>query len=60
MVAEAGGRVSDMNGNELDFSIGRTLKANKGVIACHAGIWEQVIAAVKLAVDEKRKVGEKL
>ncbi|CCG81689.1 3'(2'),5'-bisphosphate nucleotidase/inositol-1,4-bisphosphate 1-phosphatase [Taphrina deformans PYCC 5710] len=48
LITEAGGRVSDMYGQELDFGKGRTLKS-KGVIACEASIFDQVIAAVKEA-----------
>lgn len=52
IVEEAGGRVSDMNGKPLDFSIGRTLKANKGVVASHANIHSRVIEAVQQAAKE--------
>ena len=48
LVKEAGGRVTDMDGNELDFGKGRTLKS-KGVIAAEASIFQQVIEAVKAA-----------
>lgn len=54
IVEEAGGRVSDMNGKELDFSIGRTLKANKGVVACHRNIHSLVIEAVQKAAAESK------
>ncbi len=33
IVEEAGGRVSDLNGQALDFAQGRTLKNNRGVLA---------------------------
>lgn len=52
LVAEAGGIVSDMNGKPLDFSLGRTLRGNKGVVAAHASIHPEVIAAVQTAVAE--------
>lgn len=52
LVTEAGGIVSDMNGLPLDFAAGRTLKNNKGVVACHAAIHARVIEAVKEAVKE--------
>jgi 3'(2'), 5'-bisphosphate nucleotidase len=35
IVEEAGGIVSDAKGRPLDFSVGRTLKNNKGVVAAH-------------------------
>ncbi|ORY87728.1 hypothetical protein BCR37DRAFT_375606 [Protomyces lactucae-debilis] len=50
IIAEAGGKVSDMEGKPLDFGKGRTLKS-KGVIACEAGIFDQVISAVKSATS---------
>lgn len=52
LVAEAGGIVSDMNGKPLDFSIGRTLKGNKGVVAAHRDVHAKVIEAVQQAVKE--------
>lgn len=48
LVKEAGGRVTDMDGDELDFGKGRTLKS-KGVIAAEASIFDQVIDAVRHA-----------
>ncbi|KAM0756610.1 3(2),5-bisphosphate nucleotidase HAL2 [Meredithblackwellia eburnea MCA 4105] len=54
LVAEAGGLVSDMNGNPLDFSLGRTLKGNKGVVAAHKDVHAKVIEAVKKAVEESK------
>lgn len=53
LVAEAGGIVSDMNGKPLDFSQGRTLSANKGVIASPAHLHDEVIKAVKQALSEQ-------
>ena len=47
IVQEAGGRVTDIAGNPLDFSLGRTLKANQGVIATNGPIHDQVIQAVQ-------------
>ncbi|KAJ2010889.1 3'(2'),5'-bisphosphate nucleotidase [Coemansia sp. S85] len=47
IIHEAGGRVSDINGKPLDFSIGRTLSANKGVVAASAKIFDEVIGAVQ-------------
>ncbi|KAM0785991.1 hypothetical protein ACM66B_006809 [Microbotryomycetes sp. NB124-2] len=52
LVAEAGGIVSDMHGKPLDFSAGRTLKNNKGVVAAHKDVHAQVIKAVEQAVKE--------
>jgi len=33
VITEAGGKVTDIEGKELDFGVGRTLKNNKGVVA---------------------------
>ncbi|ORX73925.1 3',5'-bisphosphate nucleotidase [Linderina pennispora] len=47
IIREAGGRVSDIHGKPLDFSLGRTLSANKGVVAASASIFDDVIKAVQ-------------
>jgi len=47
VVEEAGGRVSDITGAPLDFSQGRTLKRNKGVIATCGTIHDEVVKAVQ-------------
>ncbi len=47
VIEEAGGRVSDVRGNPLDFGQGKTLKKNAGVVATSAAIHDQVVAAVK-------------
>ncbi|EGX94992.1 myo-inositol-1(or 4)-monophosphatase [Cordyceps militaris CM01] len=45
--AEAGGKVTDLNGKDLVFTAGRDLTENFGLVACPAGIHAQVIEAVK-------------
>lgn len=52
LVEEAGGRVTDMNGKKLDFTLGRTLKGNKGVVAAHRDVHAKVIEAVQQAIKE--------
>jgi 3'(2'), 5'-bisphosphate nucleotidase len=47
IVREAGGQVTDIYGQRLDFSKGRTLASNKGVVAAPKAIQDQVISAVK-------------
>ncbi|ODQ67045.1 3(2),5-bisphosphate nucleotidase HAL2 [Nadsonia fulvescens var. elongata DSM 6958] len=47
LVSEAGGKVTDMFGNDLNFGVGRTLKNNKGVIAASNLLHQKVIDAVK-------------
>jgi 3'(2'), 5'-bisphosphate nucleotidase len=50
IVKEAGGEVSDVRGQPLDFSLGRTLRRNKGVVATNGKLHPQVIAAVQRAL----------
>lgn len=47
LVTEAGGKVADIHGKPLDFSIGRTLESNKGVVAANAKIFDRVLEAVQ-------------
>lgn len=47
VVEEAGGRVSDLDGKPLDFSKGRTLAANRGVIATNGPLHDAALAALK-------------
>lgn len=53
IVREAGGRVTDAEGKRLDFSKGRTLKANKGVVAAPSAVHGQVLEAVKSVLGSK-------
>lgn len=46
ILQESGGRISDTLGKPLDFSLGRTLKNNKGVIATSTQVFEAVLQAV--------------
>jgi 3'(2'), 5'-bisphosphate nucleotidase len=52
VVTEAGGRVTDTAGKPLDFSLGRTLKANAGIIATNGLIHDRVIEAVQAVMAE--------
>ncbi len=54
IVREAGGAVTDIQGNRLDFGVGRTLANNKGVIAAPAGVHEQVLAVVQEVLNNKK------
>ncbi len=47
VVEEAGGRVTDVRGESLDFSIGRTLDRNRGVIATNGLLHDKVLGAVQ-------------
>ena len=43
----AGGRVTDVNGNDLDFTKGRTLEDNRGIVATSGPIHDRVVEVVK-------------
>jgi 3'(2'), 5'-bisphosphate nucleotidase len=47
VVTEAGGRVTDIYGCDLDFSLGRTLQNNKGVVASSGTFHTEVLQAVQ-------------
>jgi len=49
VVEAAGGRVTDIDGKDLDFTHGRTLDANNGVVATSGAIHDEVIEAVRRA-----------
>lgn len=51
IVKEAGGEVSDVLGKPLDFSRGRTLSHNVGIVATNGKLHSQVIAAVRESLD---------
>lgn len=44
-----------MHGRPLDFSLGRTLRGNKGVVAAPKEWHAKVIEAVQQAVEEGKK-----
>lgn len=46
-VEEAGGRVTDLAGKPLDFSRGRTLANNRGVLATNGHVHEAFLAGLK-------------
>ena len=47
VVEEAGGRVTDVNGDALDFGHGRTLDRNRGIVATCGPIHDRVIEVVR-------------
>ncbi|RMH70641.1 MAG: 3'(2'),5'-bisphosphate nucleotidase [Gemmatimonadetes bacterium] len=51
VVTEAGGQVSDVDGKPLDFSHGRKLTQNTGVIVTNGRLHDRVIAAVKQVLN---------
>lgn len=57
IVREAGGTVTDSSGKPLDFSVGKKLRENKGVLATNGVIHEAVLRAVKKTVSKKSHKG---
>lgn len=53
IVREAGGHVTDVTGSRLDFSVGRTLAENKGVVAAPAPYHAEVLKAVQEVLGSK-------
>jgi len=53
LVEEAGGKVTDLSGKPLDFSQGKTLVKNKGVIATNGKLHEVVMQAVKSVIKSQ-------
>jgi 3'(2'), 5'-bisphosphate nucleotidase len=47
VIEEAGGRVTDLDGQPLDFSQGSSLAANRGVLATNGVIHEAALAAIR-------------
>lgn len=51
VVQEAGGRVSDFSGNPLNFSLGRKLADNVGILVTNGELHEKVLAAIGKVVQ---------
>ena len=47
VLEEAGGRITDLDGNSLDFGEGRTLVNNRGVLASNGRLHEAAIQALR-------------
>jgi len=47
IVEEAGGRVTDMHGQRLDFSRGAKLSANEGIVASHGIVHDRLIQSIQ-------------
>lgn len=47
LVEQACGRVTDMDGRELDYSQGRTLTRNRGIVATGGGLQDRILAALR-------------
>ncbi len=52
IVTEAGGTISDMNGNPLNFNHGRKMHSNQGVIVTNGLLHEPVISIIKQSQTE--------
>ncbi|KAK4666066.1 3'(2'),5'-bisphosphate nucleotidase [Podospora pseudopauciseta] len=53
IVREAGGQVTDIKGNRLNFGVGRTLATNSGVIAAPKAVHSQVLSVVQEVLGVK-------
>lgn len=47
VVTEAGGRVTDLDGKDLDFAVGPKLRANRGVLVTNGTMHETMIDALR-------------
>jgi 3'(2'), 5'-bisphosphate nucleotidase len=47
VVEEAGGRITDLNGRSLDFSTGRTLENNRGILASNNLLHDAALQALR-------------
>lgn len=51
VIREAGGTVTDTTGKPLNFSLGRTLAGNVGVVATNGPLHDRVVAAVRKVLE---------
>jgi 3'(2'), 5'-bisphosphate nucleotidase len=54
VVQEAGGVVTDLQGRPLDFSVGRKLERNRGIVATNGKLHRQVLQAVQQVLQPSR------
>ncbi|MFZ0564803.1 MAG: 3'(2'),5'-bisphosphate nucleotidase [Chlamydiales bacterium] len=47
IVEEAGGKVTDLDGKALDFTLGKTLSANTGTVVTNGFLHDQVLEAIR-------------
>ena len=47
VIEEAGGRITDLDGKPLDFSHGRTLEKNRGILATNGHLHDVVLATLR-------------
>ncbi|KAM3207404.1 hypothetical protein ACQJBY_062564 [Aegilops geniculata] len=60
VVTEAGGVVKDASGNDLDFSKGRYLVRDTGIIATNKQLMPSVLKCVQEAIKEKKQASSPL
>lgn len=58
LVEEAGGMVSDLRGEPLDFGQGREMRTNLGVLASNGRLHAAALEAIRAAVADRRPEGE--
>ena len=58
--AESGGIVTDAAGNDLDFSKGRFLDLDTGIIATNKQLMPSLLKAVQDAIKEKNQAASHL
>ena len=46
-IEEAGGKATDLDGKELDFSVGKTLAKNRGVLATNGWLHDDIVRGLK-------------
>lgn len=51
VITEAGGQVGDVTGSPLDFSCGRGLENNRGVVASTPAFYDEVVRAVRSVLE---------
>jgi len=54
VVEEAGGRVTDLRGQPLDFTRGRQLTANFGVLASNGQLHQAALDAIRAVGADRR------
>jgi 3'(2'), 5'-bisphosphate nucleotidase len=47
VLTEAGGRITDLDGRPLDFSLGRTLAKNRGVLATNGHLHDAILGGLR-------------
>jgi 3'(2'), 5'-bisphosphate nucleotidase/inositol polyphosphate 1-phosphatase len=60
LFSEAGGLVTDASGNDLDFSKGRFLDLDTGIIATNKQLMPSLLKAVQDAIKEQNQAASPL